>query len=344
MPASDGMRFSIGLVPGVPQDTIRTARAAEENGFDLLRVGDIPSTHREAYCSLTLCAMHTSSIRLGPGVSTPQTRHPALTASSIATLDEISGGRAFLGLGTGDSAVRNLGLQPATLAELRQYMDVVRDLLSHGRARHGEADLVMRNWSTRVPIIMAAHGPKSLRLAGEKADGVIAGLGLSEDAIDYAYTHIAQGAHDAGRSMDDIEVWFLNYINLSEDDDRGRARIAASIAAGGNLLARSPAAATVPARHRSALADLAARYRYTKHVDNSAGSDNGRLVEELGLLDYLAERFALAGDAASVIAGIEAARQRAVRNLWSIYNRADIDSFLGRWGQEVMPSRRSSQD
>lgn len=343
MTSSDGMQFSIGLVAGDPESTIRTARAAEDNGFDLLRVGDVPSTHREAYCSLTLCAVHTNRIRLGPGVSNPQTRHPAITASSIATLDEISRGRAFLGLGTGDSAVRNLGLQPATLPELRQYIAVVRDLLGHGRATYADADLVMRAWSTRIPILMAAHGPRSLRLAGEQADGVIAGLGLSEDAVDYAHTHIAQGADVAGRSVDDIEIWFLNYVNLADDADEGRSDISASIAAGGNLLARSPAISTVPTRHRSALVDLAARYRYAKHVDNSAGSDNGRLVKELGLLDYLADRFALAGDAASVTAGLGAARRRGVRNLWSMYNRDDVDSFLARWGQEIMPSTRPAQ-
>lgn len=345
---SGGLRFSIGLVAGPPDRTIATARAAEESGFDLLRVGDVPSTHREAYCSLTLCAVNTDTIRLGPGVSNPRTRHPALTASSIATLDEIAGGRAFLGLGTGDSAVRNLGLEPATLEELRGYVDVVRRLQRDGEAVVDGARMIAPARASAVPIIMAAHGPRSLQLAGEIADGVVVGLGMSPEAVEYAHVHLEAGAAKAERRVDELEVWYLNYVNLGEGEQTV-ADIAASLAAGGNLLGRSPAASTVPDRHRGALGELVSRYDYSRHVDNRRRSANARLVQELGLSDYLADRFAIVGDVARVRSRLREAERAGVRNLWSIYNRDDVDDFVRTWGRQVIsplrnePTRKAGQ-
>ena len=170
-------RFSVSVVAQEPATTLSAARAAETAGFDLLYTGDIQSTHREAWSTLTLMATVTSRISLGPGVTNPVTRHPAVTAGAVATLDEISGGRAFLGLGTGDSAVRNLGLLPATLARTESYLDAVRSVLADGCAVWDGVEIAGRAWPRRIPVLYSAHGPRSLRMAGRLADGVVAGVG-----------------------------------------------------------------------------------------------------------------------------------------------------------------------
>src|SRR4030095_1281914 len=95
-------------------------RDAEASGFDWLGVAGLPSVFPQLYVAPTLAALQTSRIRLGPLVTNPQTRHLVVTASAIASLDELSGGRAALGLGSGERSLYTLGAPPATLAGLEE--------------------------------------------------------------------------------------------------------------------------------------------------------------------------------------------------------------------------------
>jgi 5,10-methylenetetrahydromethanopterin reductase len=123
------MRFGIIALPRSVQEAVEDARLAEAAGFHWLGMADSQSVYRELYITAALCAAATSRIRIGPTVTNPVTRHPAVTAAAIATLDEVSNGRAFCGIGTGDSAVLNLGERPVSLARLRAYVEAVRRLL-----------------------------------------------------------------------------------------------------------------------------------------------------------------------------------------------------------------------
>ena len=111
-------RFGIVLLPEALADFGRLCHDVEENGFDWLGVADSQSVFRELYVALTIAALNTSRIRLGPLVTNPLTRHLVVTASAISSVDELSGGRVVLGLGSGDSAIYTLGSPPATLAGL----------------------------------------------------------------------------------------------------------------------------------------------------------------------------------------------------------------------------------
>src|SRR5437763_15449220 len=102
---ANGARFGIVFLPESLHGFGDLCREAEECGFDLLGVADSQSVFRELYVALTLAARETSRIRLGPVVTNPLTRHLVVTASAISSVDEISGGRAMLGLGSGDSAI-----------------------------------------------------------------------------------------------------------------------------------------------------------------------------------------------------------------------------------------------
>ena len=105
-------------------------RRVEASGFSWIGIGDTQSLYREMYVCLTIAALNTKKALIGPLVTNPITRHPAVTASAMATLDELTGGRTFLGLGTGDTALVNLGQRPATVAKLRQYIMCVKELLA----------------------------------------------------------------------------------------------------------------------------------------------------------------------------------------------------------------------
>ena len=111
-------RFGIVLLPESIGGFGALCREAEESGFDLLGVADSQSVFRELYVALTLAALNTRRVRLGPLVTNPLTRHLVVTASAISSIDELSGGRAMLGIGSGDSAIFTLGAPPATVAGL----------------------------------------------------------------------------------------------------------------------------------------------------------------------------------------------------------------------------------
>lgn len=221
-------RFSISVVAAEPDTTIASARAAEAAGFDLLYTADIQSTHREVYTHLTLTATATSRVAIGPGVTNPVTRHPAVTAGAIASLDEISGGRAFLGLGTGDSAVRNLGLKEATMKRTADYLAAIRSYHETGKAVWDGIEGAGRGWDRRIPVIYSAHGPRNLRQAGRIADGVVAGVGITPDAVDYVREHVSAGAAEAGRDPSEIDLWFMAYPSLAETTGDARTAVAAA--------------------------------------------------------------------------------------------------------------------
>src|SRR5262245_64806523 len=149
-------RWGVVLLPESIGGFGALCRDAEESGFDLLGVADSQSVFRELYVALTVAALNTSRIRLGPFVTNPLTRHLVVTASAIASVDELARGRAVLGLGSGDSAIYTIGAPPATVAGLEE------SIMTLGRLTRGE--MVEKNGQTwrvhranrRVTIFLAA--------------------------------------------------------------------------------------------------------------------------------------------------------------------------------------------
>ena len=133
--------------------------------------------------TLALCATATERIRLGSRVITPLTRHPAVAASAAATLEELAPGRTLIGIGSGDSAAYNLGLRPASLAELRAYALTIRELLTTGVASYHDTPARLTWTRAKIPVYLAASGPKTLRLAGEIADGVVIRTGILPEIV-----------------------------------------------------------------------------------------------------------------------------------------------------------------
>jgi 5,10-methylenetetrahydromethanopterin reductase len=179
--------FHIGVLPNRPVAEIaELAAQAEELGFEGIWIADSQSIFRDSYLALAASALRTSRLALATGVTNPVTRHPATIASAIATLDELSGGRALLGIGVGESAVRTVGLRPAKLARLEEATHALRALLSGETASWDGAEVRLTWWSGRsVPIWFASTGPRSLELAGRIADGVLFQVGSHPDLVRY---------------------------------------------------------------------------------------------------------------------------------------------------------------
>jgi 5,10-methylenetetrahydromethanopterin reductase len=192
--------------------TVEIARAAELAGFDIFWIPD-ERFFREVYSLCTLVAGATGHILVGPCVTDPYTRHPALTAMAIATLDELSGGRAVLGLGAGVSGFSELRLaRPRPALAVAETIALVRDLLTgdevsfSGEVLAFEGKLDFNPPRADIPMYVAAGGPRMLAMAGALADGVIIEGCISLAVLDAAMEHIQGGAGDAGRDPARIDI------------------------------------------------------------------------------------------------------------------------------------------
>ena len=153
---------------------VALTRQAEAAGFTYGWLFDNHVPFREVYPLLTLMAINTTHMRLGTCVTNPATRDPSVTASALATLDEISGGRMDLGIGRGDSSVRSLGKPPTTMKALEHAATLIRDLVEGRTTAHDGTELALP-WTGRwrLPVWIAGYGPMALALTGRIADGLI---------------------------------------------------------------------------------------------------------------------------------------------------------------------------
>jgi len=205
------------------------AQLAERTGYDYLWLAD-ERFFREVYASLTFCALRTQRIKLGPCVTDPYSRHPALTAMAIATLDELSGQRAVLGLGAGVSGFRELGIaRDKPGVGLREAVDVIRQLLAGETVtypgsvvRVDGAHLDFKPVRAEIPMYIASQRPVGVRAAGRVANGAIMQGCVAEPLFTFFRDTVIAGAREAGR--DPARIDLVARINVCVHDDRKVAR------------------------------------------------------------------------------------------------------------------------
>lgn len=334
------VRFGINFMPTAPpREVAGWAREVERLGYELLGISDSQSICRDVHVTLALCAASTERIRLGSRVITPLTRHPAVAASAAATLEELAPGRTLVGIGSGDSAAYNLGLRAAPLAELREYTVTIRELLTTGAATwHGRPARL--TWArAKIPLYLAASGPKTLRLAGEIADGVVIRTGILPEIVRESIAQVREGARAAGRDPDGMDLWWWPDANVAGSRGEAVEEIKMSLAAAGNHLSRfTTEGKHVPPDLLARVQELGRRYTFTDHV--MPGSANCRLIEELGLVDYLAHRFAAVGTPEDCVRKLEEAAEAGARQFWISVHFDDKLRFLRDWATRVMPAFR----
>lgn len=329
-------QFGLLFLPDNLQALAEEAALADALGFDWLGVGDSQSLFRELYVSLAVVAQATRRVRLGPTVSAATTRHPAVTASAIASINELSGGRAFLGLGTGDSAIYNLNARPASHAVMRDTIRALHDLLAGKETAWGTGH-IHANWIPRpVPIYLAAEGPKTLRLAGEIADGVIVGTGLLPAVIADSRARIRAGAEAAGRDPDTLDVWWLVKCNVQDDSTAALDEIKMGLAASANHGFRFTLEGKhVPPEYVEPIRQLLATYRSAEH--ESLGGHNSFLPDRLGLTDYLRQRFGAVGTPEEVVEQIRAMQAAGADQLLLTCFSHDRPRLIRTLGERVLP-------
>ncbi len=342
-------RFGIIEVPRSIASAIEHAQLAEAAGFDWFGVADSQSLFRELFVTLAVVGQGTQRMMVGPSVTNPLTRHPAVMASAIASVQEITGGRAMLGLGTGDSAIYNLNQRPGGLQGLRDYILALRALLRGERVEFGgreihakwTADLRNNEWGAPPPIYIAAEGPRTLELAGEICDGVICGLGLSEDVVKLTLDHIAIGAERAGRSLADIDIWAMTRVNVGADRAALVNEIRMELASTAHHAFRfTQKGKLVPPEFAAAIRRVQAGYSPANHEELGV-SPNAGLMDDGDFLNYMVDRFAVLGTAEDCVERIQAIRAAGIHQFLFTGFVDERAALIKTLGAEVFPRCRN---
>ena len=216
------MKFAIGIGRNETINEVGDhARVAEASGFDYLTAVDMPFLSREVDSMMTVAALETEKILIGQGVTDPITRHPLVVANASATIDELSGGRAFVGIGTAGPWGKPMH-KPAKLKELREAVDFIRRFTAGEEVQwHGVK--FRSEWSRRqLPIYMACGGARSCQLAGELADGVISPSNADITTNLWRLEQVARGAEKVGRDPAEIDFWVRGMIHVAESKEAAR--------------------------------------------------------------------------------------------------------------------------
>ena len=284
------VKLGVAIVSTDVQEYTRQVRMLDEAGVAMIGCGDSQALYHEQFIRCALAAEHSRRARVGTWITNPITRHPAVTAAAIATVDDIAPGRAFLGVGAGDSTVYNASLRPASLATLERFVHTIRQLHQDGASQWQGGACYLAWAKRRIPIGMAVSGPRAMRMAGRLADIVWVCFGIQEEEIALAKRYLQEGAREAGRALSDIDLWWMVQFNMAESREAALEPIKANLASSGHIIFRYGLdGKAVPPRYQEQAQELAKRYQPIQHFSNVG------LTDELGLTEYLAERLSILG-------------------------------------------------
>lgn len=292
------------------------SESVESLGFDALWLAD-ERFYREVYTSLAYCATRTRTLGLGVGVTDPYTRHPALTAMAIATLDEISHGRAILGLGAGVAGFQEMGLErPKPARALREATQLIRALLRgetvsvDGEVVHfHDGKLDFSPPRADVPIYIASNNRLGLQAAGAVADGAIMQGSVSESGLRFFLDQVQTGAQS--RASGAIDVDRVARVNIAISSDRRAARDAMRPGIVISMIAQQPrfwSLEQAGLRMFDELRDRVAGLGYTH--DPAVLAPLATLIP-----DEWVDAFTLAGDPDYVVSGLHRLIERGITHV-----------------------------
>jgi probable F420-dependent oxidoreductase len=317
--------------------TIEWAKLAEAQGFDAVWAWDSHVLWQEFYTTFALVAANTERVRLGPCVTNPATRDMTVTASAMATLQEVSGGRMDIGMGRGDSARRVIGQKPVTVQHMEHACRFIKDL-AEGREVDHEGTPLQLKWSEghRLPVWVAAYGPKALRACGRVADGLIMQL-ADPFILGWSLAYVREGAEEAGRAFEDIQIQVAAPGCLSEDLAMARDQVR-----------------WFPALVSNHVVDLVKRYSdadlpqaltdYIEARDHYDYADHGRTGAEHAdfVTDEVVDRFCVLGTADACIGKLRELEALGVTqfNIYSMQEDPGPAGIIEGFGKDVLPAFR----
>jgi probable F420-dependent oxidoreductase len=329
------MQFGFTLKPEHTIDaTIDLAKLGEAVGFEYAWLFDSHVLWREPYTLLALIADNTTTLRLGTCVTNPGTREPSVTASALATLDEVSGGRMDLGIGRGDSARRVLGKPPITLANTEEAIRVIRDLVE-GRSITYEGTELQLTWTGKwkLPVWVAGYGPMALAMTGRVADGVILQL-ADPDLIRWFGGQVREAATAAGRDPDSIKIQAAAPLHIGpREHGRERTRWFPALVSNHvvDLVNKYPRE-QLPESLTGYVQDRTG-YDYLHHAE--VGSSNAGFVG-----DEVTDRFCVLGEVDEIVEKLHVLADAGVDQFNVYLMNGDERAQLERIGREVIPALR----
>lgn len=335
------MDFGLVLQTDPPAShVVGLMRRAERNGFRYGWTFDSAVLWQEPFVIYSQILEHTQEMHVGPMVTNPGTRTWEVTASTFATLNDMYGNRTVCGIGRGDSAMRVAGRAPNTLARLGEAIGVIRDL-AEGREAVVDGNPIRIPWirNGKLPVWMAAYGPKALALAGQKADGFIlqlADLYLTE----WMVKAVRAAAAEAGRDPAAIKICVAAPAYVTADDSpealahaREQCRwfggmvgnhVADLVSRYGEHSAMVPEALTEYIKARKG-------YDYSHH----GRADN---PDTAFVPDEVVDRFCLIGPAEAHIEKLKALRDLGV-DQFAVYDMHDAkEATIDAYGAQIIPA------
>ena len=333
------MEIGFFFWPYEPGLVRRMAAAADRFGYDMIGIADTPGNAMDPWVAATMVALATERARVALCVTNLESRQPAVSAAAIASLDLIAEGRTVLGIGAGHSGTHNLGMARSTVGRLEQGIGHIKTLLA-GAPSSLDGGPAHMPWIARAPkLFLAGSGPRTLRLAGGIADGAFVNFGITAETMERSARSSAAGAAAGGRAPDAIETWQIAALDCNEDGTAARARAGAILAfmAGGYIF-DSPDLASrgVPPELHAPMRELRRRY------STRPGDADARLVDELGVFDYLAQRFAVFGTPAQCLEQLLTAHEAGLdRVMFTVSLASDPAGTVELFGAKVLPEFRA---
>jgi len=327
------MRFGLNTAPMWPPClTGEIYKVAEEQGIDYAWLTDYVNS-RDVFSVLMAIALCTKKIKLGPGIINPYTRHPAIIAASMASLNEASQGRAFLGIGAGDeSLLKTVGIQrKQAYKRTKETIEILRKIFSGEVLNYEGSFFKFSNYKflyppfKPIPIYIGARGAKMLQLACELADGVYIDA-LNPIETKFSLEEAKKGIAKAGRKLSDMELASGIIFSISNNIEEAKNSVKWLVA----LVASS---APVKALNRLNV-DLES-INVLKNSIVKKGLENSLSL----VTDEMIETFAVAGPSKLLIDAIEKLKKIGLTQVVLInveFNAEKLKNQLIKIGKEVI--------
>lgn len=322
------MKLGIHLIPDNWTTLRARAEVADRTGFSNIWMAESPLSVFDVYITLTVAAQCTRRIVLGPGCTNVVLRHDSLVAAALGSIDELAGGgRVVCAIGSGDTPIRILGERPSRIEEMRRAIARIQ-ALTEGRTAEYHGRGVRLAWAhRRLPVYLAAEGPRTIEMGAEAADGILCGAGISPEVVTWVRDRTAAGAGRAGRDPARVDLWYACMLSIAGSREEARARIRPRIA---NRARHAIMAAPdlVPEAHQ------AEGRRLIENFDIAAWYD----PKHAGLVtDYMIDRFGVAGTVEEVVDRLRALEAQGVGALMIDLPLGTFEETLRLVGERVIP-------
>lgn len=293
------VKFGIGLfaTENAPA-CIKLAELADSLGFHRFWVGDSHMIWREPYVLLGAIAVSTRKIEIGPGVTHPEVRHLTVTASAMATLDELAPGRSFLGIGVGATGPENIGMKPLTIEAFEQALESVKELMAGKSVQiNGRSVRCVFASEKKTPIYVGTRAPTVMRLAVTLGDGVVYTGEVS--TVESLVRTIRRLCDENARVFDEVQIVYRIPCCIAKKGAEAREEVKGKIA-------RTAMTHLGRLHRRGELSDREDRQaveRLWQHYDtyHHMGPEHSYLVR-----DEWVDRFAVAGTVEQVREKVQA--------------------------------------